>query len=162
MSTKPRRALRPVTAVLSIEGGGVLLHVDDVLTKNERYQVCRRGRHAGLKESPQAVALKEAVRRAAEAAGVTTITAGLWRLEVLTVWPKQRHHDDGSETAYGDSDAGLSAIKDALQHAGVIDNDMRVVLDHTVVTYAKGERWTVARLSPVTPAQYAEAVAVLS
>lgn len=77
------------------------LRVDDVITKNERYQVCRRGRHAGLKESPQAVALKEAVRRAAEAAGVTTITAGLWRLEVLTVWPKQRHHDDGSETAYG-------------------------------------------------------------
>lgn len=151
--------------------GVVSIFVDDVLTKNERHRLVvvnlgGKKRRAATKESDLAVAFKDAMRTAAEAAGfihgANTINAGTWALEVLAVWPTQRHLDDGTHTANGDSDAPLSMVKDALQHAGIIDNDMRIVTDRTLSHYAgPKQRWTVARLTRVDPGAHMDAVAEL-
>lgn len=126
----------------------VVVDVNDALTKNERYRVGKRGQHARLLLSDRAIEFREAVARAFAGAspdGLPLVVTGAWRLDVLTVWPRERHLGD-EDFAHGDSDAGLSSIKDALQHAKVLDDDVRVVADRTWSTYRKGERRTVARL----------------
>jgi hypothetical protein len=136
----------------------LVLVVDDVVTKNERHRAVtiRGSKKTGKKdrasviESAAADALKEAVRAAVDDAyvnrGFMGITTGVWRLEVLSVWPTQRHLADGLDVPFGDSDSPLGLIRDALQHAGAIDNDIRVVCDRTAHIYEKGERRTLARL----------------
>lgn len=147
------------------DGGVLLLCVSDVLTKNDRYV---RTKH-GTAESSLSKAYKAAVARAALGAGFAppikvaaskllrtkastiygdkTITAGVWSLEVLSIWPTQRHlKDTAADLANGDSDAPLSMVRDAMQRAGIIDDDMRIVSDRTFSLYIKDERRTVARL----------------
>jgi len=167
-----RKAPRtPTTATLDIRGmeagGGLVLVVSDVLTKNDRY-----GRGArGTFENTASKWFKASVAKAAEAQGFVapvkvaaiksgphkrdastffgerTIQSGLWSLEVLSVWPSQRHLDAAHELANGDADAPLSMVRDAMQRAGIIDDDMRIVADHTHAIYRKGERRTIARLT---------------
>lgn len=147
------------------DGGVLVLCVSDVLTKNDRYV---RTKH-GTAESSLSKAYKAAVARAALGAGFVppvkvaaskllrtkvgtiygdkTITAGVWSLEVLSIWPTQRHlKDTAADLANGDSDAPLSMVRDAMQRAGIIDDDMRIVSDRTFSLYIKDERRTVARL----------------
>lgn len=152
----------PTRAYLDTSGWPreLVLVVDDVVTKNERHRAVtiRGSKKTGKKdrasviESVAADALKEAVRVAVDDAhtnrGFAGITTGVWRLEVLSVWPTQRHLADGLDVPFGDSDSPLGLIRDALQHAGAIDNDIRVVCDRTVHAYEKGERRTFARLRP--------------
>ena len=146
--------------------GGLVLIVGDVLTKNDRY-----GRGArGTFEKTASKWFKAAVAKAAEARGFVapikvpaikfgphkrdastvygerTIQSGLWSLEVLSIWPSKRHLDAAHELANGDADAPLSMVRDAMQRAGIIDDDMRIVADHTHAIYRKGERRTIARL----------------
>lgn len=164
------RTDKPTTATLDAsnfaDGGGVLvLCVSDVLTKNDRYV---RTKH-GTAEKSLSKAYKAAVAHAAIGAGFVppikvaaskllrtkagtiygdkTITAGVWSLEVLSIWPTQRHlKDAAADLANGDSDAPLSMVRDAMQRAGIIDDDMRIVSDRTFSLYIKDERRTVARL----------------
>ncbi len=166
-----KRSVRGVTTATldasNLAAGGVLvLCVSDVLTKNDRYV---RTKHSTA-ESSLSKAYKAAVARAALGAGFVapikvpaskllktkasaiygerTITAGLWSLEVLSVWPTARPGllNTGGDIANGDSDAPLSMVRDAMQRAGIIDDDMRIVSDRTFSMYIKGERRTVARL----------------
>lgn len=167
-----RKAPRtPTTATLDARGmadnGGVLvLVVSDVLTKNDRYG---RGK-GGTFEKTASKWFKAAVAKAAQAHGFTapvkvpaiksgphkhvastifgehTIRSGLWSLEVLSIWPHERHLDPAHELANGDADAPLSMVRDAMQRAGIIDDDMRIVADHTLAIYRKDERRTIARL----------------
>jgi len=144
----------PTVATLDVSHEGVfVLCVDDVLTKNERYRLitvpCGKGKkRAAEKESDLAVAFKDAVKAAARRVLVPgpAIQSGAWSLEVLSVWPTERHHKCGLNTANGDADAPVSMVQDAMQHAGIIDNDMRIVSLTARSMYEKGQRRTVARL----------------
>ena len=170
-----RKAPRtPTTAMLDTrgmaDGGGLLvLVVGDVLTKNDRYG---RGK-GGTFEKTASKWFKVAVARAAHAHGFTepyripeikkgpnkrkastvygpnTIQSGLWSLEVLSIWPHQRHLNGAGELANGDADAPLSMVRDAMQRAGIIDDDMRIVSDRTLAIYRKDERRTIARLTRI-------------
>jgi len=156
-----------------LDSDGVLvLTVDDVLTKNERHRlvVIRMGKgksRAGTKESEVAEAFKAAVRSAAEAAGfilgARTIAAGVWSLEVLSVWPSKRPsllNTDGMTIANGDSDSSLPMVRDAMQKAGLIDDDMRIIRNVAASHYAiPGQRRTVAILTRIRPEDHAAAVA---
>lgn len=158
-----RRREAPTRAYLDVSNWPrwLVLIVDDVVTKNERHRaVTIHGSKAkGTKsrasviESAVADAFKEAVRDAALAAaerGFAGTASGAWSLELLSVWPTQRHLPDGLDVPFGDSDSPLSLVRDALQHAGVVDNDIRIVADRAVHHYCKGVRRIVARLRPST------------
>jgi Holliday junction resolvase RusA-like endonuclease len=165
-----RKMRRPTVATLDISGirdGVVVLAINDVLTKNDRHVRTSRG----TCESVLSKAYKLAVARAAHARGFTeaikvpaissgpnkrkastvygvkTIQSGLWSLEVLSVWPTERHLDPAvCGLANGDSDSPLAMVRDAMQRAGIIDDDMRIVRNATDAIYEKDERRTVARL----------------
>lgn len=161
---KRTRATPIVATLRMVDGLGFVLNIDDVLTKNDRYRLVKMGGRMGQAESKIAVEYKEAVKVAAvKCCGAAVllgrgIRSGLWRLDILSVWPTQRHHDDGTLTAYGDADAPVAMVKDALQHAGVIDDDMRIVVGSEVSAYEKGVRRTVAVLRPVSAEVHAAEV----
>jgi Holliday junction resolvase RusA-like endonuclease len=160
-----RKTRRPTVATLDVSGladGVIVLCVNDVLTKNDRY----RRTAFGQAESTLAKAYKAAValaawragylapikvpasdkRKASVTYGNKTERGGIWSLEVLSVWPTERHLDPAVQLANGDADAPLSMVRDAMQRAGIIDDDMRIVHDTTHTIYIKDERRTVARL----------------
>ena len=166
-----RKAQRtPTPATLDIrgmaDGGGLVLVVSDVLTKNDRYGRGARGTFEKtaskwFKAAVQTAAIRSGFcvpikvpaiksgphkRDASTTFGERTIRDGLWSLEVLSIWPNQRHLDAAHELANGDSDAPLSMVRDAMQRAGIIDDDMRIVADHTLAIYRKDQRRTIARL----------------
>ena len=148
--------------VVLLADGTVVLDVNDVLTKNERYTPVRFGRRIAQRETAAAQAYKEAVKQAARhCVSHTQGGRGTWRLDIVSVWPTQRHHDDGTNTANGDSDAPIAMVKDAMQHAGIIDDDMRIVGETTHAVYRKGERRTVAVLRMVSAESHAESVAAV-
>ena len=159
-SNRRKRATPTVADILQRSSDVLVMHIDDVLTKNERHRLIRIGPRAAMKESDLAAQFKAAVALAFAASGMLTIAAGLWPLEVLAIWPTARHHDD-LDTANGDSDAPLAMVKDALQAAGLIDDDMRIVADRTWSHYVKGERRTIVRLTRLSAAQHDAGVAPL-
>ena len=164
----------PTTATLDIrgmaDGGGLLvLVVGDVLTKNDRYGRGKGGTFEKtaskwFKAAVQTAAIRSGFcvpikvpaiksgphkRNASTTFGEHTIRSGLWSLEVLSIWPHQRHLDGAGELANGDADAPLSMVRDAMQRAGIIDDDMRIVSDRTLAIYRKDERRTIARLTRI-------------
>jgi Holliday junction resolvase RusA-like endonuclease len=94
--------------------------------------------------------IAEEVRRL----GVPQITSDRWSLTVYTTWPQLRHLDKTGDSSgdfpRGDSDASLSGVKDALQEAGVLADDVRFVSDRTFNIYEKDVRRVVAVLEPST------------
>ncbi len=170
-SNRRVRKVATVATLKMLDGVGFALDVNDVLTKNERYSPVRFGKRIAQRETKASVDYKEAVKLAAvKCCGMGVllglgVRTGVWRLEVLSIWPTQRHHKDGTDTANGDSDAPIAMVKDALQHAGVIDDDMRIVGETTCAIWQKGIRRTVAILRPITQmgheAQVASMLAVL-
>lgn len=161
-----KRAVKAATVATMhmVDGVGFALDINDVLTKNDRYRLIKMGRRMAQAESPNAKAYKEAVKLAAvKCCGMRVllglgIRAGLWRLDIVSVWPTQRHHADGTHTANGDADAPVAMVKDALQYAGIIDDDMRIVVGSEASVYEKGVRRTVAVLRPITAEAHAESV----
>ena len=89
----------------------------------------------------------KAVTLEVERLGSPKIAEGLWSMKVWTIWPTQRHLDH--TTPNGDSDASLSAMKDALQEAGALDNDMRIIEDSTCNLYIKDTRRIVCLLERI-------------
>ena len=172
-----KRTMRTATvATLRAIEGGYALDINDVLTKNDRY----RRTQFGQAESALAKAYKAAVavaasrlgfvppikvpkagkRKAETIYGDKTIRAGRWMLEVVSFWPAQRHLDNVELFAFGDSDAPLSMVRDALQRAGVIDDDMRLS-DSTLAVYQKDVRRTVALLRRLPAESHAQSVAAV-
>lgn len=49
------------------------------------------------------------------------------RIEVTAYWPRCRHLPDTGELAFGDVDAPLKAVLDAMETAGLYDDDCRAV-----------------------------------
>lgn len=114
------------------------LWVPAILRKNERYRAFGKGRFARIILSAPARKFEKLVSDLCAAVAAPPIRGGVYRMTVHTVWDKQRHVVPS--VPGGDSDASLSAIKDALQGAGVIDDDVRVISDVTHNYYIKGER----------------------
>ena len=114
------------------------LWVPAILRKNERYRAFGKGRFARIILSAPARKFEKLVADLCSAVSAPPIRGGVYRMTVHTVWDKQRHVVPS--VPGGDSDASLSAIKDALQGAGVIDDDVRVISDVTHNYYIKGER----------------------
>ena len=161
-SNRRVRLVPTKATIVALADGGVVLSVNDVLTKNERYTPVRFGKRIAQRETAAAHAYKEAVKDAARHC-VTHVQGGrgLWRLDIVSVWPTQRHHEDGTHTAFGDADAPIAMVKDALQYAGIIDDDMRIVVGSEATVYEKGVRRTVAVLCPITAESHAQSVAAV-
>lgn len=91
--------------------------------KNRRHIVAR-GRILNSREFRDFVQRLDAAWRSA---GHPVINTGRWVLLVESVWDRQRHLDEGISVPMGDVDAPLSAVLDAMQEAGLLDDDVRVV-----------------------------------
>lgn len=55
-----------------------------------------------------------------------TITAGLWSVKIEATWSRKRRLSCGAVIPYADVDAPISNVHDALEHAGIFDNDNRI------------------------------------
>ena len=88
----------------------------------------RIGRGGGYKSAR----LKSFERRARVAiievmSQAAMLPAPAYRVHVHAYWPRRRHLDGTEALALGDVDAPLKATLDALERAGVFDDDARVV-----------------------------------
>ena len=180
-----RRKVRGVlpTAHVSVDAAGaVWVVVPDIVAKNETLRRAGKGQHLSaavtryrLSVTRGAAAMidkwpdPEDARRDLACYGAL-ITCGRWRLDVLGVWPTRYNlaglniDDGGPDIPVGDVDAGISQAQDALQKAGILDDDKRI--DPAACAwkmYRKGVRATVMRLAPsaAPPATLAEMVAML-
>lgn len=144
-----KRKSRPIApAEVRVGDGWIEVVVPDVLGKNESHKA---GRHLSqatkrLRESVRlgAAVLAEKARR-----GWPTpawATSGPWRAEVLGVWPRESHTIGFKPCPKGDADAPVAQSFDALQHAGILDDDARVVEVRAWNLYRKDVRCTVIRL----------------
>lgn len=149
-----RKAVDIAPATVTVRDGEIVVVVPDVLGKNASHVQSKNG---GRRISKQT----EAYRASVEAGvGVLlmsqlqctdwgtkgrAVASGAWRLEVIGVWPTQ-NHDIGFVAPRGDADAAIPQALDALQHAGILDDDARVVEVRAWNLYRKGVRATVMRL----------------
>ena len=169
---KVRGALPP--AHVSVDAAGaVWVVVPDIVAKNETMRRAGKGQHL----SAAVTRYRSSVTRGAAAIDlhiyneiIFPIRSGRWRLDVLGVWPTRYNlaglniDDGGPDIPVGDVDAGISQAQDALQKAGILDDDKRI--DPAACAwkmYRKGVRATVMRLAPsaAPPATLAEMVAML-
>lgn len=147
-----KRKSRPIApAEVRTGDGWIEVVVPDVLGKNESHTSDKDGaRHT----STATKRYRESVR-----VGATVLTdkarrgwpepawavSGAWRLEVLGVWPSECH-TMGFVCPRGDADAAIPQALDALQYAGILDNDARVIEVCAWNLFRKGVRCTVIRL----------------
>lgn len=156
--TKPKgdhkRVARPIAeATVTVRDGEIIVVVPDVLGKNASHVQSKNG---GRRISEQTEEYRKSVldglgeaRFLGKVVSVMEMaTTGAWRLEVVGVWPTQ-NHDVGFVAPRGDADAAIPQALDALQHAGILDDDARVVEVRAWNLYRKGVRATVMRLERV-------------
>lgn len=94
--------------------------------KNRRHLLVGKGRYSRVVNSPEFRALIIDVEAQwAKAGHPRRIYYGLWCLTIHAIWPRTRHLDH--PVAYGDVDAPVSAVLDALQQADILDDDARVI-----------------------------------
>jgi hypothetical protein len=160
MSKDHKRKARPISpATVTCDADSITVVIPDVLGKNESHVAGRNGeRHT----STATKNYREAVRIGAEAIGCKTrgdaslppfrvaVMSGSWRAEILSVWPRKRDVINGQKIDFicpmGDVDAPIAQVFDALQHAGILDDDARVCEGHEGHIYVKDQRATVVRL----------------
>jgi Holliday junction resolvase RusA-like endonuclease len=149
-----KRKARPIApATVTVRDGEIVVVVPDVLGKNESTAGGRRNSSAGARFLSKAT--KNYRASVLAGAGETLISqwdktghlvgVDAWRLEIIGVWPNETHQV-GFPAPRGDADAAIPQALDALQHAGILDDDARVVEVRAWNLHRKGERWTVIRL----------------
>lgn len=153
-----KRKARPIApASVTVRDGEITVVVPDVLGKNASHVQSKNG---GRRISKQTEAYRESVslgvgKYFAEAFEAERVAKrlwaddGAWRLEVIGVWPTQ-NHEVGFVAPRGDADAAIPQALDALQHAGILDDDARVVEVRAWNLYRKDVRATIMRLVRVT------------
>lgn len=92
--------------------------------KNRRHKVVRLGRRVSQANGDDFVALVDVLRHAWGSR--PAITEGRWRVTITARWSRKRTLNDGTRVAFADVDAPISSTHDALERAGVFDNDMRI------------------------------------
>lgn len=92
--------------------------------KNRRYRVVSKPRPRMI-HSKEFKDFVERLRDAWAGAGHPTISSGCWRILIHSVWSRERHLDQ--DVPWGDVDAPISGVLDALQEINVLDDDARVV-----------------------------------
>lgn len=146
-----KRKARPIApATVTVGPDSITVVVPDVLGKNEAHIQGRNGRRIPSKVTDN---FRESVRVAVSSwriGRMLTISQceahdGAWRLEVIGVWPRERH-DVGFTAPMGDADAAIPQALDALQYAGILDDDARVVEVRAWNLYRRGARATIMRL----------------
>lgn len=166
---KVRGAL-PLAHVSVDAAGAVWVVVPDIVAKNETMRRAGKGQHLSAAVTRYRSSVTRGVAAAFGRTWTSTITSGRWRLDVLGVWPTRYNlaglniNDGGPDIPVGDVDAGISQAQDALQKAGILDDDKRI--DPAACAwkmYRKGVRATVMRLAPsaASPATLDEMVAML-
>ncbi len=149
-----KRKARPIApATIAVGTCSIVVVVPDVIGKNESHIQGRNGRRI---PSQVTDSFRESVRAAVAQWRIGRLMTlsqceahdGAWRLEVIGVWPRERH-DVGFTAPMGDADAAIPQALDALQHAGILDDDARVVEVRAWNLYRKGVRATVMRLVKV-------------
>jgi Holliday junction resolvase RusA-like endonuclease len=137
-----------VASALSVEPTRLLFSVEDFVPKNRRHTavVQRFGKRAVPRIVTTGVYKRwiKVVAAEVQRLNLGKISRGRWKLTAWTTWPTLRHLDE--VVPMGDSDASISPAKDALQEAGLLDDDMRIVEDHTHNLYEKGVRRLVVLL----------------
>jgi len=123
----------------------VVLWLDSYVRKNDLHRVfVPRGKGGVIRGAPRIILSsvyrkwRDIVSEERTRLGVGTIQEGAWKITIYTVCDRLRHL--GPSVPFGDSDSVLVAVKDALENAGFIDNDGRIVSDETHTLYRKGER----------------------
>jgi len=91
--------------------------------KNRRHEVSANG---NVRNSDAFNDFVKRLRAAWAAAGHPVIRSGRWRLLLECGWPRKTELDDGLVVPFGDVDAPVSSVLDALQVCGVLDDDARV------------------------------------
>lgn len=148
-----KRKSRPIApAEVRVGDGWIEVVVPDVLGKNESHVTGRGGaRHTSAATQRYRESVSGGTynfRAAGETVAIREATLaidGAWRLEVLGVWPRE-NHTAGFTCPKGDADAAIPQALDALQHAGILDDDARVVEVRAWNLYRKDVRCTVIRL----------------
>jgi Holliday junction resolvase RusA-like endonuclease len=139
-----RRSRQIAPATVTARDGEIVVVVPDVLGKNESHR--RAG--AVMHTSTALKRYRASVSAGAVAAGRAAI-GGAWRLEVIGVWPNERH-DVGFAAPLGDVDAAIPQALDALMAAGILDDDGRVVEVRAWNLHRRGVRATIVRLTRVS------------
>lgn len=162
-----RKAVAIDPATVTVHDGEIVVVVPDVLGKNASHVQSKNG---GRRISRQTEAYRASVLSGAGALEMSVLSkwfdvsktghfagSGAWRLEVVGVWPTQHGKIKGREVGFvcpvGDADAAIPQALDALQHAGILDDDARVVEVRAWNLYRKGVRATVMRLVRVPSVQ---------
>lgn len=126
------------------------------MQKNAKHKIFaskRRGGPIGRTKTPEYIRFCEKVSLAWDrerAHGkLPPATEGAWEIEVAAYWSRLRHLD--LQFAFGDVDAPLECVLDALQAAGVIDDDVRIVRLTAVKYYDKQNPRLEIRLRECVP-----------
>jgi Holliday junction resolvase RusA-like endonuclease len=171
MSKDHKRKARPIApATVTCDADSITVVIPDVLGKNEAHVAGRNGeRHTstatkryreavsvGVKTMSQGIIDRVATSETPTHVTLTNsleswkATTGTWRAEILSVWPRKRDVINGQKIDFicpmGDVDAPIAQVFDALQHAGILDDDARVCEVVAGHMYVKDQRTTVVRL----------------
>jgi len=154
-----RKAVALPAATVSVTSDAIAIVVPDVVGKNSS--------HTGGRGGLRFISGHTKAFRASVEAGVgallmsqlactdwgtkgRAVAAGAWRLEVVGAWPTKRDVVAGKPADFlmpcGDADAAIPQALDALQHAGILDDDARVVEVRAWNLYRRGVRATIMRL----------------
>ena len=150
--TSHKRKSRPIApAIVSAGvGGWIEVVIPDVLGKNEAHIAGREGqRHTSTATKRYRKSVADGVA-AANIPDACKATSGAWKIEILGVWPRKRGSlvgwDQPDPCPLGDADAVIPQALDALQHAGLLDDDARIVEVKAWNIYRKDTRATVIRM----------------
>ena len=108
----------------TITDTGMYFIIEGNPRKNRRHGVSATGQRYNTKEHKALIA---SLARAHRESGAPTMAHGTLEVTIVTYWPKFKRCLPGALVPLGDVDAPISGILDAMEKAGVIDNDARVV-----------------------------------
>ena len=133
--------------------GWIEVVIPDVLGKNEAHIAGREGqRHTSTATKRYRKSVTDGVA-AANIPDACKATSGAWKIEILGVWPRKRGSlagwDQPDPCPLGDADAVIPQALDALQHAGLLDDDARIVEVKAWNLYRKDTRATVIRMERI-------------